>query len=624
VFSLKLAPLTALAAGGEGVINKALYKAVQHGKELLVGFIQRTIPGKGIPKPKVNVAKKETYYSKQVTQPLKTQQRSLISNYLKNYANHGLASKLGRDAARQMWSTTSKGTRTRLRYLGQRVTMYGFVGVSLAGMGTKDQEFDPVPMCKHIAELFSAVDYTSLNAPPMGKKVDDYDFGQLIATGCDAAVYEAQPSLPPTLQLNLDENESEHDNFTVISDSEEHSFEVIPDSGSPSFDMMSAGSGESFDVISDNGSSLSEHSINQESVGIKVMFNYGVESNAAAIEAAMERELVPVVVPSDKQDSHHLCGSHVKKKRLPPHPNIARLYGYFVDQLPLLDAAHCMYPMALPPRLHEEGFGRNSTMFIVMKRYDCSLADYLQEYGPCGTREGVLLLLQLVTGIQHMQKHLIAHRDLKSDNILLDDTHTDSPKLVVSDFGHCLVGDARTHGLCLPYISSCMDKGGNGKLMAPEISTAHPGPTALLDFRRSDLWAAGTLAFEIFAGANPFYTDLFDSRNYSKCDLPKLPASVPNPVARVVYNMLERDPRKRFPPGAITNLLALTLWAPEDWKHTPPCDVTLIRWLVAIAAKQRLLLLLHRDSAEAIQLGLFLANLDWEELKLAVGIYCGE
>ena len=61
--------------------------------------------------------------------------------------------------------------------------------------------------------------------------------------------------------------------------------------------------------------------------------------------------------------------AHVKKKRLPPHPNIAEMHGHFTDRLPLLEAACCMYPMALPPRLHADGLGRNATLFIVMKKY---------------------------------------------------------------------------------------------------------------------------------------------------------------------------------------------------------------------------------------------------------------
>ena len=84
-----------------------------------------------------------------------------------------------------------------------------------------------------------------------------------------------------------------------------------------------------------------------------------------------------------------------------------------------------------------------------------------------------------------------------------------------------------------------------------QISTATPGITPNLDFRCSDLWAAGTLAYEILAGANPFYTDLYDSRNYSEAELPRLPASVPGQVAKVVYNMLSRDPQKVGIVGAI-------------------------------------------------------------------------
>ena len=49
-------------------------------------------------------------------------------------------------------------------------------------------------------------------------------------------------------------------------------------------------------------------SSSQDTVGIKVMFNYGAESNVCAIEQAMERELVPVPIRTDRQDMDHLCG----------------------------------------------------------------------------------------------------------------------------------------------------------------------------------------------------------------------------------------------------------------------------------------------------------------------------
>ena len=124
-------------------------------------------------------------------------------------------------------------------------------------------------------ELFSAIDWDSSSAPPVGKKVDDYDFGHLIATGCDAAVYEASPVNQPTLDLdeahpvnqlnlNLDESmeSSEEDaplSFEVISESDEASFEVIPDSGASSLDEMSVSSGGN--VVSEEESAGEESNI---------------------------------------------------------------------------------------------------------------------------------------------------------------------------------------------------------------------------------------------------------------------------------------------------------------------------------------------------------------------------
>lgn len=40
--------------------------------------------------------------------------------------------------------------------------------------------------------------------------------------------------------------------------------------------------------------------------------------------------------------------------------------------------------------------------------------------------------------------------------------------------------------------------------MAPEIITQEPGMFAFLDYSKSDLWAAGALAYEIFGFMNPF------------------------------------------------------------------------------------------------------------------------
>ncbi len=61
-------------------------------------------------------------------------------------------------------------------------------------------------------------------------------------------------------------------------------------------------------------------------------------------------------------------------------------------------------------------------------------------------------------------------RDLKSDNILVEDTAGQCPHLVVTDFGCCLDGNQEPGGLCVPYTTEQTSKGGNCSLMAPEVS----------------------------------------------------------------------------------------------------------------------------------------------------------
>ena len=59
-------------------------------------------------------------------------------------------------------------------------------------------------------------------------------------------------------------------------------------------------------------------------------------------------------------------------------------------------------------------------------------------------------------------------RDLKSDNLFVEDCEGDSPRLVVSDFGECLcVGPGQ--GLAVHYTTDEIGKGGNISLMAPEV-----------------------------------------------------------------------------------------------------------------------------------------------------------
>lgn len=61
----------------------------------------------------------------------------------------------------------------------------------------------------------------------------------------------------------------------------------------------------------------------------------------------------------------------------------------------------------------------NSHFFLVLPSYPCTLRQYLRENTP-DVRLSTVMILQLLEGVDHLVRHGIAHRDLKSDNILVE------------------------------------------------------------------------------------------------------------------------------------------------------------------------------------------------------------
>lgn len=101
-------------------------------------------------------------------------------------------------------------------------------------------------------------------------------------------------------------------------------------------------------------------------------------------------------------------------------------------------------------------------------RYNRTVHEYTASNVTQEPRVATLLLIQLLEGITHLTRYGVAHRDLKTDNLLLDESTSDlCPHLVIADFGCCLAD--QQWGLTLPFITEEIDRGGNSALMAPEV-----------------------------------------------------------------------------------------------------------------------------------------------------------
>lgn len=342
--------------------------------------------------------------------------------------------------------------------------------------------------------------------------------------------------------------------------------------------------------------------IDRYPLALKMMFNYDIQSNAMAILRAMYKETLPAIHKFKNPDADSWEQSLREQTiTLPSHPNIVTMVGVFCAPVPDLMQSTSLYPMALPPRLNPNGYGRNMSLFLLMKRYSHSLCEYLVQVTETDStmRTRILLFTQLLEGVTHLYRHGVAHRDLKSDNILIDINHNDRyPILTLSDFG-CCVAD-KHNGLCIPYPSMDIDKGGNTALMAPEIITKKPGTFSILDYSKSDLWACGAIAYEIFGEQNPFYYNenskstmnisdakVLKSVSYKDDDLPPLRTLIPLIVRKLVANILQRNPNKRLSPDVAANVLQLFLWAPSTWLK-PTMNVSspeILQWLLSLTTK---------------------------------------
>ncbi|KFQ58139.1 hypothetical protein N334_11443, partial [Pelecanus crispus] len=427
-----------------------------------------------------------------------------------------------------------------------------------------------------------------------GFKLEEYRIGQPIGKGCSAAVYEAAISFCRDRRERAESSRLagpgpavQRDRSSASQAAEEESVEKHqPQAAFP--------------------------------LAIKMMWNISVRSRfliSLSVSGKVWLKGCTLSVRVSSKASKTVLG----KKKLQPHPNIIRVIRAFTSSVPLLPGAFADYPDVLPLSLNPRGIGHSRTLFLVMKNYPCTLRQYLRESSP-DVCLSTMMILQLLEGVDHLVRHGIAHRDLKSDNVLVEFDSAGCPWLVITDFGCCLADE--NVGLRLPFTSSYVDRGGNGCLMAPEVITASPGPGTVINYSKADAWAVGAIAYEILGLANPFYghgDSTLESRSYREDQLPSLPDRVPLEVKQVVKMLLQRDPDKRLSARVAANVLHLSLWGESVLASKTLKPDQMITWLLCQAAAALLMDgLVDKSRVETKMKMCFLANLEYEDLWAAM------
>jgi len=300
---------------------------------------------------------------------------------------------------------------------------------------------------------------------------------------------------------------------------------------------------------------------NGNEVALKIMFNYAT-SNSQAIYQAFEQEYH--VLPSSNVEEDSITDD--ESTVLPEHPNIMKLHGKFIDDTPLLYDSVESYPVAVPQRLHNDGYGRSRTLCLVMPKYTCSLREYLHtNKDALSNGQRISIFREILEAVGHMERNGVSHRDLKSDNILIDYRNDGYQRVVITDFGCCLANE----NLLLPFSTLHTSRGGNLALMSPEIATAIPQDGLYLSYHKADAWTCGTLAYEIFNQDNPFYVYL-NNTDYEDENLQQIPVdSGNNLIDKIVYGLLRKDPENRLSAGEASTLMALVLHVIPEWITFP-------------------------------------------------------
>jgi len=194
-------------------------------------------------------------------------------------------------------------------------------------------------------------------------------------------------------------------------------------------------------------------------------------------------------------------------------------------------------------RIMRLGESEDRLIYLVMPFLEGELlSDRELQGGPMELSAGIDVLRQVCAGLHHAHELQIIHRDLKPENIMLVAENGRPERAVVMDFG--LAKERRAD----PAIAKLTATGiilGTPEFMRPEQIRGKP-----LD-ARSDLYALGIVAFEMFSGKLPF-----EGRNAQEMmiarlrgqprTLRQLRPDAPAALERALARAMDTNPDARF------------------------------------------------------------------------------
>ena len=190
------------------------------------------------------------------------------------------------------------------------------------------------------------------------------------------------------------------------------------------------------------------------------------------------------------------------------------------------------------------GETEDGLIYVVMPFLDGELlSDREFKEGPMGVNLAMPWLIQICAGLHHAHNINIVHRDLKPENVMIvKDRENNTEKAVVMDFGLAKENRADPGHQKLTATGIIL---GTPEFMSPEQIRGKP-----LD-ARSDIYAVGVMAFEMFTGKLPFEGRTAQEMMIARLrgeptPLRRFRPDLPEALEVVLNTAMESDPYKRY------------------------------------------------------------------------------
>lgn len=209
--------------------------------------------------------------------------------------------------------------------------------------------------------------------------------------------------------------------------------------------------------------------------------------------------------------------------------------------------------------------GEDGDMHYIVMEYvkGKTLKQYIKEYAPLSPARSVQIMKQLTSAISHAHENQIIHRDIKPQNILMDE----EGNVKVTDFGIATSLAATSYTKTNSVI-------GTVHYLSPE--QARGG----IATKKSDIYSLGIVLYELLTGELPFSGESAVSiaLKHLQAETPSVrdfDASIPQSLENVILKATAKNPSHRY--ASVEEMEAdletcLSMARRDEPKFIPPVD----------------------------------------------------